>query len=178
MKRIVYFFVIVILFFNFLLNAKVIKKIKAPDFYLYNTEGKVLHLYSEEFKNAVVVLNFFAQWCLPCKEEIPLLENLYKKYKKQKFVIIGIVIDTKISNFKLKNFINQYGISYPVLRADNDIIKKYGGISVVPTTFVLNHKKNVVDKIIGIINLKKLDEKIVKLIEIRKGIFTAVGSDK
>lgn len=113
---------------------------KAPDFNLKDIQGNQITL--SGLKGKVVVLNFWATWCPPCKMEIPELVKTYEKYKDKGFVIIGVVVSSKIDN--VKELIKKYKITYTIALSDNNIEKAYGGINAVPTTFIIDREGNLV----------------------------------
>lgn len=86
-----------------------------------------------ENKGKVLVLNFFASWCPPCKQEMPALLSVYSEFKDKNFVIIGVSIDD--SDQEAIDFVNEFGITYPVYRADKSLRRKYN-VSKVPTSFI------------------------------------------
>ncbi|MCH8011310.1 MAG: TlpA family protein disulfide reductase [Candidatus Marinimicrobia bacterium] len=117
----------------------------APDFSLLNTEEELVNL--SDFKGKVIILNFWATWCGPCKMEIPGFVKLQKKYKDD-LVIIGISLDQRGENVVLP-FIERFGINYPILYGDSKVIRDYGGIQGIPTTFVIDRNLVIQRKYIG-----------------------------
>ena len=107
---------------------------KAPEFTLSDTNGDSLSL--SDYKGRVVIINFWATWCAPCREEIPGFIKLQEKYNGE-LAILGISVDQDGPRV-VPPFMERYGINYPVLYADGEIIRNYGGISGVPTTFLLD----------------------------------------
>jgi len=107
----------------------------APNFALTSTDGKTVKL--SDFRGKVVVLDFWATWCPPCKAEIPDFIKLYSKYKKDGFQMLGISVDQGGLGAVLP-FMKEYGINYPIVLADNDVVSAYGGIRGIPTTFVID----------------------------------------
>ncbi len=116
----------------------------AYDFELSDINGKKIKL--SDFKDKVVILNFWATWCPPCRAEIPSFVELYKKYKNEGLSIIGVAIDNET---KVKNFVKEFKINYPVLLADEITIQKYGGIRGIPTTFIIDKNGNIIKNYIG-----------------------------
>ena len=132
---------------------------KAPNFSLQTPDGKVIKL--SDYKGKIVILNFFATWCPPCKREIPDFVKFYNK-NKEKVEIIGIAVGSSVS--KVKRMIENYKISYPVVMSDGKVEKVYGGISGVPTTFIIDKNGNIYKKHIGLMrkeNLKKIVEELL-----------------
>lgn len=85
----------------------------------------------------VVVVNFWATWCKPCQKEIPDLSRLYDKYKERGVVFLGVMTDSP-DNSTLLNFQSDYEMSYPVVRANSDILLSYHYPESLPTTFVFD----------------------------------------
>ena len=107
----------------------------APDWQLKDLEGKSVKL--SDFKGKVVILNFWATWCPPCRREIPDFVALQKQYADKGLVIIGVSLDEGGAAV-VKSFVNKMGINYPVVMGDQKTIAAYGGIQVVPTTFIID----------------------------------------
>ncbi len=121
----------------------------APDFELPSVDGKQIKL--SDFKGKVVFLNFWATWCPPCRREIPAFIELIKKYGKDGFIVLGVAVDprefTQVD--KVKPFVKQMGMNYPVVYDTKGISQMYGGIRSIPTTFVINRQGKVVGQIVG-----------------------------
>ncbi|HEX4380001.1 MAG TPA: TlpA disulfide reductase family protein, partial [Candidatus Acidoferrum sp.] len=120
----------------------------APDFKLDGIDGKPLSLSASHGK--VILLNFWATWCGPCRAEIPDLIELQKKYA-DKLQIIGLDVDDDDST-EVKQFVEKFGINYPVAMVTNEIRIQYGGVAALPTSFVLDSEGRVVQKHEGLRN--------------------------
>jgi thiol-disulfide isomerase/thioredoxin len=135
---------------NLLAQLPVIRFVRdpdpAPDFKLQDLDGKDLSLSS--LKGRVVLLNFWATWCGPCRAEIPSLIQLQKRYQ-DRMQIIGLVVDED-DQTGIRKFIESQGINYPVALAPDDIRIAYGGVSALPTVFLLNASGRVVQKHVGL----------------------------
>jgi thiol-disulfide isomerase/thioredoxin len=111
----------------------------APDFTLPSRSGKTVSL--DQFKGQVVMINFWASWCGPCRQEMPLLDGIYRKYGKMGFTLIGVNVepDRKSAEAWLK----QTPVSFPILfDADSKVSSLYN-VSGMPTTVFIDRKGNV-----------------------------------
>jgi thiol-disulfide isomerase/thioredoxin len=118
----------------------------APDFKLETLDGKPLTLASASGK--VVLLNFWATWCGPCRMEIPDLIELQKQYKDS-LQIISLLVDVEDVE-DAKAFVAGAGFNYPVAVATPEVRMLYGGISALPTLFVLDTQGRIVQKHVGL----------------------------
>jgi cytochrome c biogenesis protein CcmG/thiol:disulfide interchange protein DsbE len=120
----------------------------APDFQMKDVDGKPVTLAG--LRGKVVLLNFWATWCGPCREEIPSLIALQKQYR-DKLQIIGMLTDDD-DDEALHKVIEAEGINYPVVLATPEMRMEYGGIPALPTLFVINAEGRVVQKHVGLYN--------------------------
>lgn len=119
----------------------------APAFSLTDTTGKKVSLAG--LKGHAVVVNFWATWCGPCKQEMPWLEELAKKYEGQGLVILGLDQDDGISRTELAGSAQKIGVSYPILLAQDGVDKAYGGVDYLPQTFYIDKTGRVVEATAG-----------------------------
>ncbi|MFN8361083.1 MAG: TlpA disulfide reductase family protein [Candidatus Kapaibacterium sp.] len=121
---------------------------KAADF-TWTEDGKTVSL-SEVGKNKVVFLNFWATWCAPCRKEIPDIIELMAEFPETEFVVIGISVDRDADVAKtVSKFMRAKKIPYRVLISNDKLLEAYGGISDLPTTFILNSDGTIAVKILG-----------------------------
>jgi len=113
----------------------------APDWQLSDVDGKPVKL--SDFKGKVVILDFWATWCPPCRTEIPSFVALQKKYADKGFTVIGVSLDEQGPSV-VKPFMRSFGMNYPVVMGTPKIVLDYGGITAIPTTFVIDRQGNVV----------------------------------
>jgi thiol-disulfide isomerase/thioredoxin len=119
----------------------------APPFLARDIDGNVIS--TAEWKDKVVLLNFWATWCPPCREEVPELVDLQTRYK-DRLQVIGISMDDPEDVRTVKKFAMQEGVNYPIVMASREIILEYGGVPALPTSFVVNTESKVVQKHVGL----------------------------
>ncbi|QQS35267.1 MAG: TlpA family protein disulfide reductase [Ignavibacteriales bacterium] len=134
---------------------------KAPDFALKSTTGKTVKL--SEYKGKIVILDFWATWCGPCRKGIPDLIDLQNKYKND-LVVIGISVDQDRTKKEVEPFIKNYGINYPIVYFDDKVIKDYGGIQSIPTSFIIDKEGNITNRHIGLYPKYIYEEEIKELL--------------
>jgi thiol-disulfide isomerase/thioredoxin len=132
----------------------------APNFDLISTDGKNIKL--SDFKGKVVIVDFWATWCPPCRKGIPDLIELQKEFKNN-LVVIGISLDQDTKS-DVVPFIKKYGINYPIVYGTNQVIMDYGSINAIPTSFVINKEGKIVDKHIGLVPKSVLESKIKEIL--------------
>jgi thiol-disulfide isomerase/thioredoxin len=109
----------------------------APNFTLKIVKGKDFHL--SDYKGKPILINFFASWCLPCREEMPVLEKIVHEYGPKEVVFLGIAVDD--TEAKIKDFIARYGVTFPV-GLDKTANPKIFGIYGIPTTYFIQTRGN------------------------------------
>jgi peroxiredoxin len=135
---------------------------EAPDFALPLITNEKDTLKLSDLKGKVVILDFWATWCRPCRMEIPSFIDLYKTYKDSGFVMVGIAID-KVE--KVKKFYKRFKLNYPVVMSNKKLELAYGGISGIPTTFVLDKSGRIYKKYVGYRPKSTFEEDIKKLLK-------------
>jgi peroxiredoxin len=143
------------------LNAEAIKQ-KAPHFSLTDLSGNTISL--DALRGKVVIINFFATWCGACRSEIPKFVRLYKKYNSQGLEMIGVSLDRNEPKM-LKRFLERYHVQYPVVFATGDMIYKYGGISAIPATVIVNQDGMIDQMIVGIRSKEVFEKTVVRLLK-------------
>jgi thiol-disulfide isomerase/thioredoxin len=133
---------------------------KAPAFTLVSTDGKDITL--DEYKGKVVILDFWATWCGPCRKGIPDLIELQNEFGND-IVVIGISLDTD-SKENVVPFMQKIGINYPVAYGTPEVTQQYGGVEAIPTSFVINKNGEIVDKHVGLVPKSEYTEVINKLL--------------
>lgn len=119
----------------------------APDFALQDLNGNIVKL--SDYKGKVVIIDFWATWCGPCRRGIPEFVALQAEYGEDKLAILGVSVDQGDLSVVPK-FAKNYEINYPVLYANEDIQRKYGPIRSIPTAFIVDRSGKVRDLAIGL----------------------------
>jgi thiol-disulfide isomerase/thioredoxin len=118
----------------------------APSWKLKDVDGRPVA--SDQFKGKVVVLDFWATWCPPCRTEIPGYVALQKKYATDGLVVVGVSMDTD-GTAPVKKFIKDFGINYTVVMGNDDIVGAFAPIDGYPTTFIIDRDGLVRNKKLG-----------------------------
>ena len=115
-------------------------------------------------KGKVVLVNFWATWCPPCKYEIPTFIKLQNKYRNDGFEIIGVSIDQG-NNKQILSFINDYKINYLVARQNKSTFNTFGEMVAVPTSFLINQEGKIEKKYSGIYPQFSFENEIRRLLK-------------
>jgi len=134
---------------------------QAPGFELADLTGKMVS--SKEFAGKVVILDFWATWCPPCREEIPHFVQLQSKYRDQGLVIVGLSLDAG-GAADVAPFAEEHDVNYPMLIGNDDVTKAYGGVNSIPTTFVLDRTGKIVKRFVGFTPPEVFEETIAPLL--------------
>ena len=125
------------------LNYKVIPNLEAmknnsptPDFILPNPDGKKISL--KDFRGKVVFLNFWATWCVPCREEMPAMEKLYREFKESNFVILAVNVKDRKKD--AVDFVKEFKLTYPVVIDPEGQVGLLYGAWGLPTTYLIGPK--------------------------------------
>lgn len=142
-------------------RSVVVEEGKAPDFTLSDVSGKKVTL--SELRGKVILVEFWATWCPPCKDAVPEMNKLYEKYKGKDVQVLAISVDQGgdvVS--KLNSFIREHRVNYPVLVDDKKVNVSYG-VANVPVAFIVDKEGKVAKKHIGFMD--ELAERISQDIE-------------
>jgi thiol-disulfide isomerase/thioredoxin len=133
-----------------------------PDLKYIDTTG-VAHT-PDTMRGKVVVINFWATWCAPCKKEIPDLSKLYLKYKDKGVVMLGILANDNPTEADLLNFQSDAVMEFPIVRQSSDILVSYNYPQALPTTFVFDKTGRRVGKPrVGAIKIDEMDATLAQL---------------
>ncbi len=132
-----------------------------PDFVLKDLSQKKVKL--SDFKGKVVVLNFFATWCPPCRAEIPELIKLSRLNKEKGLVVLGISLDMDLPPQGLMTFVKDMKITYPVLMGTADLAEKYQ-VNGVPTTILINREGKAHSRYDGLVPASRFEKDLSNLL--------------
>jgi peroxiredoxin len=134
----------------------------APEFALKDASGKTVKL--SDYRGKVVLLNFWATWCGPCKIEIPWFMDFEQTYKDKNFAVLGISLDEDGWD-AVKPFIEQKKINYRVVIGTEQVALLYGEVDSLPTTFMIDREGRVAAVHVGLVNKSDYQHDILNLLE-------------
>jgi peroxiredoxin len=132
----------------------------APDFTLEDLFGRSVKLSDQ--KGKVVLVEFWATWCPPCRESIPTLEKLHTQYAARGLVILAVSVDEG-SWDSVKKFVAEHKMTYPVLKGTDDVTQKYM-VRLIPSMFLVDKEGNIKKQFMGGGNDDKLEQEIKALL--------------
>ena len=133
----------------------------APDFILSNAKGERLRL--SAYKGKVVLLNFWATWCGPCKTEIPWFVDFETRFQTRGFTVLGVSMDE--NGWKVINpYVAEHKINYPIVLANEEVNELYGGIEALPTTLLIGKDGKVAFLHAGLISREEYEKEIRQLL--------------
>ncbi len=135
---------------------------QAAEFALTDLSGKTVRL--SDLKGKVVILDFWATWCGPCRMEIPDLVRLQSKYGEKGLAIVGLSLDADGAS-SVKPFAEEHDINYTMLIANDETAKSYGGIQAIPTAFVVDRQGRIVQRFLGVMPAKVFEDTILPLLQ-------------
>jgi len=133
---------------------------KAPDFELTDLTGKKVRL--SDFQGKVVILDFWATWCGPCRMEIPNFVKLQEKYRDKGLAIVGLTVSSQEP--EVRSLAQKMGINYSILFDADNLTDRYGGVVGIPTTFVVDRQGHITQKFIGVMEPRTFEEAIQPLL--------------
>jgi thiol-disulfide isomerase/thioredoxin len=137
----------------------------APDFALKDASGRIVRL--ADYKNKVVLLNFWATWCAPCRAEMPWFEEFEQTYKDRGFAMIGVAMDDVWPEEKSLPSLFKT-VNYPLPIGNEDIAKMYG-VTALPMTLLIDCDGRIKASHTGIVDKRTYEKEIVQLLGTRKG---------
>jgi len=133
----------------------------APDFALKDADGKVVHL--SDYKGKVVLLDFWATWCGPCKIEIPWFMDMQRKNKDKGFEVLGVAMDDEGWEV-VKPFVTKLGVNYRMVIGNDMTAQAYGGVDALPTTFLIDRAGKIAAVHVGLASKRDFENGIEELL--------------
>lgn len=118
-----------------------------PSFSVKDLQGH--EIFSAELRGKVVLIDFWATWCQPCKQEMPGYQKLVDRYGARGFAVVGFKFDTMMDTEDPVVFAKKIGVRYPLAVAADDLKQKFGGIEGLPTTMLYDRQGKLRKKVIG-----------------------------
>jgi cytochrome c biogenesis protein CcmG, thiol:disulfide interchange protein DsbE len=135
----------------------------APDFTRADLSGKQLQLSKQRGK--LVLLNFWASWCAPCREEMPTFSKWQQDWRAKGLQVIGVSMDDDVS--EVKSFLAAHPVSYPIVMGDAKLAEHFGGVLGLPLSYLIDAQGRVVARYQGEADLKKMEAKVKELLGAR-----------
>jgi thiol-disulfide isomerase/thioredoxin len=132
------------------------------DFALRDLDGKTVRL--SDYSGKVVLINFWATWCPPCRAELPDLIAAHDELAGESFVILGISLD-QTGPAAVQKYVQKSGINFPILMGNQDVVTKYGNFRGIPTSFLLNSRHEQVKRYTGIVTHAQLTRDVQETLE-------------
>jgi thiol-disulfide isomerase/thioredoxin len=131
---------------------------KAVDFTVKDANGADLRL--SDYKGKVVLLNFWATYCVPCRTEIPWFIEFEKTYRDKGFAVVGISMDEEWG--VVKPYLAEKKINYRIGLGNDELAQKYGGLDALPETFLIDREGKVVSRHVGMVSKADSEKDIVQ----------------
>ena len=135
---------------------------EAPDFALKDADGRSVRL--SDYKGKVVLLNFWATWCGPCKIEIPWFIEFETKHKDQGFAVLGVSMDEDGWNV-VRPFLADLGVNYRTLLGTDMVAQQFGGVEALPTSFVIDREGKIASTHVGLASKRDYENDIQALLD-------------
>jgi cytochrome c biogenesis protein CcmG, thiol:disulfide interchange protein DsbE len=132
----------------------------APAFSMQDVDGKPLN--SASYQGKVVLLDFWATWCVPCRSEIPHFVEFQNNYAAQGFQVVGISMDDGPE--PVRKFYQDFKMNYPVGMGTTELAQSYGGILGLPVTFLIDREGHSAAKYVGLTDTATIQQKVESLL--------------
>ena len=133
----------------------------APAFSLRDLSGRTLD--SARYRGKVVLLDFWATWCAPCREELPQFAALQQKYRGRGFAVVGISMDDTVP--PVQRFVRQYPVNFPVAMGSARLAETFGGVLGLPVAFLIDREGRIARRYDGQTDPATLERTVVALLE-------------
>ena len=132
----------------------------AQDFTLTTLQGEQVSL--SDYKGKIVILNFWTSWCGPCKEEMPHMQSFYEKHTDVAMLAVNLTtMDLGID--AVKQFVNEFGLSFPILLDEADVVGTQYNILTIPTSYIIDTEGRIFKEVIGPMDEVMMEELVTEL---------------
>lgn len=138
----------------------------APDFELPRLEGGTFRL--SDYRGSIVLLDFWATWCAPCRVSIPHLIEVHRAFKDEDVVVVGIALDEG-GKPVVEKFVDAFRIPYPILIGNQEVVTAYGNFPHIPVSFIIDREGNIVERHTGFRPREIYESSIRHLLEEAEG---------
>lgn len=132
-----------------------------PDVAFKDLHGRTVRL--SAYRGRVLLVNFWATWCPPCRAEMPDLVRLQKEYAGRGLQIVGIA-QPPLKQSEVRRFTRRVKVNYPILLGTNEISTLFAAGEILPVTFIVDRMGNLRERIVGILEPEEFDEKVKPLL--------------
>ena len=136
---------------------------QAPKFTLNNLEGKQVKL--GDYLGKVVILNFWASWCIPCKEEMPLIQSAYEKYRDHGLVVLGVNMTDLDDRKAIDKFVQETGVTFPIVLDESGSVSNDYRVISIPTSFFIDQTGIIRHFQMGAMNAKQLQDYLDEMLK-------------
>jgi len=133
----------------------------APAVHLTTLGGEPVSL--EDLRGRVVLLNFWATWCPPCRYEMPGFQAVYDAKRERGFVVLGVSLDAT-GRAGVASFLQERGITYPVAMATGRVVNDFGGVNLLPTSFLIDRHGRIRNEVRGVFTQVALGQAVERLL--------------
>jgi len=141
-------------------QPELVRALMAPPFAVTTLDGKRLSL--DDLQGKVVLIDFWATWCTPCRAEIPHFVEMQQKYGPQGFQVVGISMDDDAK--PVKEFYRQFNMNYPVAVGDDKLAQSFGGVLGLPVNFIIDREGRIHAKYLGATDVSVIDKAVSALL--------------
>lgn len=132
----------------------------APDFTRTDVSGKQVQL--SQYQGRLILLNFWASWCAPCREEMPLFSKWQRDLGSRGLQVVGVSMDDDAG--EVKKFLAAYPVTYPIVMGDAGFAGQFGGVLGLPLSYLIDARGRVVARYQGEVDLAKMEAKVKELL--------------
>ncbi len=133
----------------------------APAFSVKSVDGRTIRY--ADLRNHPLIVDFWATWCAPCRASLPHLNEVSTRYARQGLTVVGMSVD-ETGPAPVKRFASQLGVHFPIAMANDDVLDAYGPIRVIPTTFFINRKGEIVRRVVGYIDGETMESYVREIL--------------